>query len=307
MSIKCFLLFLLFFLGRTDAPATAGPELGARPHYALNFNFRLAADSLRLPAPAEVDADSVTLRRGDVLVVADIVHMPSDTLDSVWVKVARDQWTMAWVHERTLLAHAVPDDPISRFIHFFARAHVPCFTTLFIMALLVAGCRWKRSGTVRMVHVEDVGSAYPSLLCVCVSALAMLYAAMQEFAPATWTDFYFHPTFNPVGLAPVLSAFVALLWLTVVLAVAAVEDVRHQLPAGEAFWYLFLLAGLCAGLHLFFSHVPVLAVGLPGLAGYTVFSLVRYWRHARPRYVCGHCGTPLRRRGRCPYCGTLNE
>jgi len=27
---------------------------------------------------------------------------------------------------------------------------------------------------------------------------------------------------------------------------------------------------------------------------------------AHYRYTCGSCGTPLRRKGRCPHCGSVN-
>lgn len=32
--------------------------------------------------------------------VAEFMIQPADSVDSVWVKVARDQETMGWVHER---------------------------------------------------------------------------------------------------------------------------------------------------------------------------------------------------------------
>ena len=43
---------------------------------------------------------------------------PADSVDSVWVKVARDQETMGWVHEKELLEKVVPVDSVSQFIHF---------------------------------------------------------------------------------------------------------------------------------------------------------------------------------------------
>lgn len=64
-------------------------------HYSQNYNFVVKADTIRLvcQAPDELPFDSVTVVRGDRVVVADIMTMPADTIDSVWVKIARDQLT----------------------------------------------------------------------------------------------------------------------------------------------------------------------------------------------------------------------
>ena len=104
-------------------------------HYTQNYNFVVTGDSLVVVAqqPEEMavpevvsielesigeewQKDSITLRRNERIVVADIKTVPSDTIDSVWVKVARDQLTFGWVHENELLAKVSPDDPISQFI-----------------------------------------------------------------------------------------------------------------------------------------------------------------------------------------------
>ncbi|MDD7620139.1 MAG: hypothetical protein SPJ79_09240, partial [Prevotella sp.] len=85
-------------------------------HYSKNYNFVIQCDSLVLylqqpeeivsgyDAPKEYsierDIDSVTVYRGEHLVVADIRILPTDSVDSVWVQVARDQFTIGWRHER---------------------------------------------------------------------------------------------------------------------------------------------------------------------------------------------------------------
>ena len=87
--------------------------------YAVNDNFNLAADSLRLQTeeplhnmPIDTLSDSIMLHYDDPLVVAQIVIIPEDSIDSVWVKVARDQFTQGWIHQSDFLASVVPDDPI---------------------------------------------------------------------------------------------------------------------------------------------------------------------------------------------------
>ena len=75
--------------------------------YWTGYNFE-AVDSLRLATQPPLTlggnyefglADSVTVYHRDPLVVARVLFVPGDTVDSVWVKVARDQWTQGWVRE----------------------------------------------------------------------------------------------------------------------------------------------------------------------------------------------------------------
>ena len=119
-------------------------------HYSQGYNFVVSKDSLvileqqneMMPVPdiltSEITAgdetmpmlslvDSITLRHHEHLVVADIRTVPTDSIDSVWVKVARDQLTFGWVREMDLLAAVSPDDPISQFIDFFSNTHLLFF------------------------------------------------------------------------------------------------------------------------------------------------------------------------------------
>lgn len=87
-------------------------------HYTQNFNFVVRADSLVLISqqPSEwlshQSVDSIAVRKGDCLVVAEIMKMPADSIDSVWVRVARYQQTIGWVHEHDLLSGVSPDNSI---------------------------------------------------------------------------------------------------------------------------------------------------------------------------------------------------
>ena len=71
-------------------------------HYNRNYNFVVVGDSLCLqtvhpvhnPVHAGVPEDTVAVFADDRLVVAEVMIVPEDSVDSVWVKVARDQSTM---------------------------------------------------------------------------------------------------------------------------------------------------------------------------------------------------------------------
>ena len=67
------------------------------------------------------------------LVVADIRIMPADSIDSVWVQLARDQYTFGWIHESQLLPKVTPDDPISQFISVFSDVHLLVFLIVIIL------------------------------------------------------------------------------------------------------------------------------------------------------------------------------
>ncbi|HBC29076.1 MAG TPA: beta-carotene 15,15'-monooxygenase, partial [Prevotellaceae bacterium] len=88
-----------------------------------------------MPVPARGDADSLFVLKGEQIVIAQIDIIPEDSVDSVWVKVARDQMLMGWVHGRELLSSVVPDDPVSKFIHAFSLRHLPYFACLMALAL----------------------------------------------------------------------------------------------------------------------------------------------------------------------------
>ena len=97
-------------------------------HYWIGYNFQ-TTDSLQLnPLPPQIGVADYAIspqrmsqvRKHDDLVVGRIQYVPADTVDSVWVKVARDQLTQGWVRESVLLAKVVPNDPISKFIYHFS-------------------------------------------------------------------------------------------------------------------------------------------------------------------------------------------
>jgi hypothetical protein len=57
-------------------------------HYTLNSNFEVTSDSLMLQQLPLVDV--LPVFKGERLVVAEFMIQAADSVDSVWVKVARD-------------------------------------------------------------------------------------------------------------------------------------------------------------------------------------------------------------------------
>ena len=270
-------------------------------HYTLNFNFVVKGDSLSLVVQHPSEAlsgllvDTVAVRHGDCLVVADITKMPADSVDSVWVKVARDQETIGWTHEKELLAQTAPSAPISRFIDFFSNTHLIIFLAVFavVAASYLLMSLLKRKA--KIVHFNDIDSFYPSLLAVFVAAAAVFYSTIQLFAPESWRHYYYHPTLNPFAVPTHLGLFLLAVWAIVVISIATVDDLRHRLPLGEAMVYLLGLAGVCALNYVVFSLSTLYYIGYPLLVAYAVFACLRYLRHSRHRYVCGACGERIAR------------
>ncbi len=87
--------------------------------YEVGDNFELCVDSLALQGsqplhnlPVDTLCEQPVVSLGNPLVVAETIVIPEDSVDSIWVKLARDQYTMGWVHEHDFLESVVPDDPI---------------------------------------------------------------------------------------------------------------------------------------------------------------------------------------------------
>jgi hypothetical protein len=282
-------------------------------HYTQNYNFLVRADSMpiipQLPAEAlsDMPVDTLMVYKGDHLVVADITTVPADTIDSVWVKVARDQETFGWIHEHDMLVAVSPDDPISEFIDFFSDAHLLIFLALVVVVVAVYVNRKLMRRQAKLVHFNDIASFYPTLLCLLVAASATLYSSIQMFDPEKWRHFYYHPTLNPYAVPFTLGLFLVSVWALLIVGVAVLDDVRRQLPFGEAVLYLLGLGATCAVDYVVFSVSTLYYIGYPLFLAYAVFALYRYFCQPRPRYQCGRCGAPLYRKGTCQHCGALNE
>ena len=256
--------------------------------------------------PVRPFVDTVYVHEGDLLVVADFAYAPADTVDTVWIKVAHDQATIGWLHEKELLGNAVPDDPISEFIHFFGSKRNIALCVVAIVAAAVYLIHLVRRKKIRIVHFNDIDSLYPSLLCLDIAVVAVLYATIQHFVPQTWQEFYFNPTLNPFILPPVLAAMITGVWLMVLLALATVDDVARILGRGGALPYLLSLLGMSLVVYMVFAATTYIYLGYALLVAYVVFAVMRYRRNRTYRYLCGRCGHKLRHKGTCPYCGASN-
>ena len=276
-------------------------------HYTQNYNFMVTANRLPLAdALPDMAFDTLYVVHGDRIVVADIRMVPADTIDSVWVKVAHDQITQGWIRESELLQGVSPDDPISQFIDVFSNTHLLVFLAICVLVASAYAVRKLLRRRAYIVHFHDIDSAYPALLCVLIAMSATLYASIQMFGAESWRHYYFHPSLNPFALPLHLGLFVASVWAIIIMAVAVLDDVRHQLPTFDALLYLSGLAAVCAVVYVVFSIFTLYYVGYLLLVLYIAFALWCYRRHPHYPYRCGQCGAKLRQKGRCPQCGAVN-
>ena len=299
---------LLDSVGQNDSS-----HFKATHHYSSNYNFVVKADSLVLSKqqPEEtlshLQEDSLVVYKNDHLVVADIRIMSADSIDSVWVQVARDQQTFGWIHESKLLPNVVPDDPISLFISTFSDIHLLVFLVIIVLISVYYIMRKLLSASLPIVHLRDINSIYPTLLVLLVATSATFYASIQLFAPQVWHHFYFHPTLNPFSVPLPLNLFLLSVWAILLIGLAAIDDVRHLLPLGDAVLYLCGLAAVCAVNYITFSVSTLYYIGYPLLIVYVYWAIKRYVKMPRIKFVCGNCGMPLEKSRRCKHCGALNE
>lgn len=247
-------------------------------HYTINYNFIVTGDTLTLRREKPMHqqeyapvSDSTRVYPDDRIVVAQIVVIPEDTVDSVWVKVARDQYTMGWIHENVLLENVVPADPISQFIYLFSRKHLGYFLALITIVVLFVVARYLRRERFPFVYMQDIDSPYPKALCLIMAASALLYASIQEYIPETWVEYYFHPTLNPFGQPLIMAGFICSIWLMVIVAIATADEIVHLLSGREMMLYGISLLGVCMALYLVFTLLP-----LPWV-GYTAFGVYLIW------------------------------
>lgn len=311
MRKRCNLLFILGFILMLTGCYNKGPltpdawdltrqqldsiSFYTTHHYTQNFNFVVTGDSLVVVAQQPEDMsipdvvsveiqtdigehqkDSITLLRHERIVVADIKTVPSDTIDSVWVKVARDQLTFGWIHESELLAQVSPDDPISQFIDFFSDAHLLIFMAFCVVIVAAYGIRRLLRRGAKIVHFNDIPSFYPTSLCLLIASSAVLYSSIQLFGAETWRHFYYHPSLNPFALPFWLGVFVSSVWAIIIVAIASVDEVTRLLPLGASILYLGGLAAVCAVGYVVFSITTLYYIGYPLLIAYYVFAIRKY-------------------------------
>jgi len=300
-------------LDTAESAADSTAQRLSRP-YGVGYNLLVNTDSLLLleerpmhwSEGAMESSDSVWLWKHNQIVIAAMTTIPEDSVDSVWVKVARDQDTMGWLHESDLLKASTPDDPISQFILFFSNGHVLWFLMITAVAAAIALVHLVRRKRFRMIHLDDIPSIYPTLLTTALTTSAWLYALIQHSAPQMWVTFYFHPTLNPFSQPLLLCFFLCSVWALFLLSIAVLDDVLRLLQGTEAILYLLALLAVCMIIYLVISLTPIVVAAILALA-YIVFAFYRYIAYARARYLCGRCHQRLQQKGKCPYCGAIND
>lgn len=282
-------------------------------HYGQNYNFVVKADSITLlrQQPEEfissLPTDSFTVSQGTHLVVVDIRVLHDDPEDSVWIQLARDQYTFGWTRESNLLPNVVPDDPISQFISTFSNSHILVSLVIISAIAITYMLRLIRKKDANVLHFHDIASFYPTLLAISVAAAATFYSSIQLFSPDMWRNFYYHPSLNPFAVPPLLSIFLASLWAMVIMTIAAIDDVYHKLPPSDATLYLCGLAAVCSANYIIFSVTTLYYIGYILLVIYIIFAIKRYARKNFFLYVCGNCGARMAHKGICPKCGVRNK
>ena len=156
-------------------------------HYTWNTNLEVQEDSVTIACLPVKDCYN-TLYKGDRVVVAEFAIHPTDSVDSVWVKLAHSQEVQGWLREKDMIRAFVPTDSISQAIYLFSDTHASYFIVIF--ALFVAAWLFRafRRKQLQMVYFNDIDSVYPLLLCLLLAFSATVYESMQVFVPETWPE-----------------------------------------------------------------------------------------------------------------------
>lgn len=250
-------------------------------HYSENFNFRVKADSLQIvPREGDILTDTCTIYEDDVIAVAAIRTVPGDGTDTVWVKVAHDQFTMGWIEEGELLRGVVPDDPISSMLDWLTSTRGIWMSVAVIMGLAALLYRRGRRKNLQLLKFEEMDSPYPMLFLGVIALMASLYASVQNFVPEFWQEYYFHPTLNPLELPLLMAVLVTLMWLTLIMLIAVIDEVMHYFPSIQAMVYLFEIIGAGMVVYLIVSWTTLIYIGYPLLV-----VLIAYGFRVYNRYI----------------------
>jgi hypothetical protein len=124
--------------------------------------------------------------------------------------------------------------------------------------------------------------------------------------PDSWRHYYYHPTLNPFAVPLHLSLFLISVWAMLLIAIAALDDIRRQLSFTEAVLYCLGLMGVLAIDYVVFSISTLYYIGYPLLLAYVAFAIYLYVKNGRAVYICGQCGGTMHQKGKCPHCGAIN-
>lgn len=263
MSKRIIYPLLALLLTACYRPAPTAPDVVT--YYAVNYNFIIKTDSIAIVCqqPDELPFDSVTLHRGERVVVADFIIMPQDTIDSVWVMIARDQQSMGWIREAHMLPIVTPDEPISQCIDAFSNVHRLIFIALVLIVALTYAVRMAKKQKTFLVLVKDIRSPYPTALVILVAVAATYYSSLQLFAPEAWRYYYYHPSLNPITLEPAIGIFITLVWTIIIVGIAAIDETFRLIRYTDAIIYALGLGAVCALTYLTYSFLTLYYIGYP--------------------------------------------
>ncbi len=231
-------------------------------HYSENFNFVVKADSLTLiPREGDIALDTCKVYDGDVIVVASIKTIPGDSIDSVWVKVAHDQYTMGWVLEEELLKSTVPDDMISEMLDALTGSRGFWMSSVVLAGVVGFLLRRRRNNGLQILRFEEMDGFYPCLFLTIIAVMASLYASIQNFLPEYWQEYYYHPTLNPLQLPLVMACLVVLVWLVIIVYIAVIDEVYHHFYFVPGVTYLLELTGIAMCEYLIVSWTTLFYIG----------------------------------------------
>ncbi len=282
--------------------------------YGVGYNFHVHADSLLLQEDRPMHwcqgvaetSDSLFVFHEDHIVIAAITVIPEDCVDSVWVKVARDQFTMGWTHENNLLAATCPDDPISHCIRVLSALPaitILCLTAVALALFIIYLSRWKHPAT---TLPWDIPTFNPTILLITLGASVIIYRSILHLTPDDWSTFFFYPTLNPFSQPFLVCGFLISLWAILLLSFICADDIFKLLHTKQALLYLLTWIECCVLIILLGTWLQLPLFVVLWIA-YSAAAIHRYWHRARPHFFCGKCGIPLQHKGPCPNCGAINE
>jgi len=228
-----------------------------------------------LPSEASLSQDTLYVYEDERVAVSDILTKDSlyITSDTAWVQLMRDAETFGWVEEMSMREQVVPADPISQAIAEFSDSHNVFFGIFVSLIIVIYFIRKKYKRTVPMVHINDISTAYPAMLCLMMATAAALYASIQMFDFEGWQNFYYHPTINPLAENGIISWFLLLVWIIVIMAVACVSEVSKRLNVFDTAMYLLVLFAVCCVVYVVFSLLTLCYIGYVLLVCYWWFGI----------------------------------
>lgn len=230
-------------------------------HYSENFNFLVKSDSIMLvPREGDIIQDTCWVYKDELIAVAEI-KMLQDSIDSVWVKVAHDQYTMGWIPEKDLLESAIPHDQISAMIYILTNSRAFWMTALILFGILAYYLHRGESRQLYILNFKEMRSVYPFVFVALVAIMASVYSSVQCFVPEYWQEYYYHPVLSPIGLPLIMAVLLSLAWLVVIIFIAVVDEVYHHFYFVAGITYIFELLGIAMFSYLVISWTTSIYIG----------------------------------------------